>query len=63
MARLGVFGRGARLGDSGPPVPGSGRRRAGRRVAPPLFDSIELLGRDKTLDRLARAVKLAEGAA
>jgi glutamyl-tRNA synthetase len=35
----------------------------GRRVAPPLFDSIELLGREKTLARLARAVKLAEGAA
>jgi glutamyl-tRNA synthetase len=35
----------------------------GRRVAPPLFDSIELLGREKTLDRLARALKLAEGAA
>ena len=35
----------------------------GHRVAPPLFDSIELLGREKTLDRLARAVKLAEGAA
>jgi glutamyl-tRNA synthetase len=34
----------------------------GHRVAPPLFDSIELLGREKTLDRLARAVKLAEGA-
>ena len=33
----------------------------GRRVAPPLFDSIELLGREKTLDRLARAVKLADG--
>jgi glutamyl-tRNA synthetase len=35
----------------------------GRRVAPPLFDSIELLGQEKTLDRLARAVKLAESAA
>ena len=35
----------------------------GRRVGPPLFDSIELLGREKTLDRLARAVKLAEGTA
>jgi len=35
----------------------------GRRVAPPLFDSMELLGREKTLDRLARAVKLAESAA
>ncbi len=35
----------------------------GRRVAPPLFESIELLGRKKTLDRLARAVKLANGAA
>jgi len=32
-------------------------------VAPPLFDSIELLGREKTLDRLSRAVKLAESAA
>ena len=27
----------------------------GRRVAPPLFESIELLGRDRTLARLARA--------
>jgi glutamyl-tRNA synthetase len=27
----------------------------GRRVSPPLFQSMELLGRDKTLDRLARA--------
>jgi glutamyl-tRNA synthetase len=35
----------------------------GRGVAPPLFESIELLGREKTLDRLARAVKLANGAA
>jgi len=35
----------------------------GHRVAPPLFDSIELLGREKTLDRLSRAVKLAESAA
>jgi len=35
----------------------------GHGVAPPLFDSIELLGREKTLDRLARAVKLAESAA
>jgi glutamyl-tRNA synthetase len=35
----------------------------GHRVAPPLFESIELLGREKTLDRLARAVKLANGAA
>jgi glutamyl-tRNA synthetase len=28
----------------------------GRGVAPPLFDSIELLGREKTLDRLAQAL-------
>jgi len=35
----------------------------GHSVAPPLFDSIELLGPEKTLDRLSRAVKLAEGAA
>jgi glutamyl-tRNA synthetase len=34
----------------------------GRRKAPPLFDSLELLGREKTLDRLARAVQLADGA-
>jgi glutamyl-tRNA synthetase len=27
----------------------------GRRVGPPLFGSIELLGRDRTLGRLARA--------
>jgi glutamyl-tRNA synthetase len=31
----------------------------GHSVAPPLFDSIELLGRDKTLDRLARALAMA----
>ncbi|HSR25817.1 MAG TPA: glutamate--tRNA ligase [Candidatus Eisenbacteria bacterium] len=35
----------------------------GRRVSPPLFESVELLGREKTLDRLVRAVKLAESAA
>ena len=35
----------------------------GHRVGPPLFDSIELLGREKTLDRLDRGLKLAEGAA
>jgi glutamyl-tRNA synthetase len=29
----------------------------GRRVSPPLFESIELLGRDRTLSRLARAIK------
>jgi len=34
----------------------------GRRVAPPLFESIELLGRDKTLDRLARALAVANAA-
>jgi glutamyl-tRNA synthetase len=28
----------------------------GRRVSPPLFESIELLGRDRTLTRLARAI-------
>jgi glutamyl-tRNA synthetase len=28
----------------------------GRRVSPPLFESIELLGRDRTLSRLARAL-------
>ena len=31
----------------------------GRRVAPPLFQSIELLGRERTLDRLARALAMA----
>jgi glutamyl-tRNA synthetase len=34
----------------------------GRRVGPPLFESIELLGRGRTLDRLARAVRAAEAA-
>jgi glutamyl-tRNA synthetase len=28
----------------------------GRRVGPPLFESIELLGRDRTLARLTRAL-------
>jgi glutamyl-tRNA synthetase len=31
----------------------------GRRVSPPLFQSIELLGRDRTLSRLARALTVA----
>jgi glutamyl-tRNA synthetase len=31
----------------------------GRRVAPPLFDSIELLGRDRTMRRLAQALAVA----
>jgi glutamyl-tRNA synthetase len=31
----------------------------GRRVGPPLFESIELLGRERTLDRLARAAEAA----
>lgn len=33
----------------------------GRRVSPPLFESIELLGRDRTLGRLARALAAAGG--
>ncbi len=33
----------------------------GRRAGPPLFESIELLGRDRTLGRLARARVLASG--
>jgi glutamyl-tRNA synthetase len=33
----------------------------GRRVGPPLFGSIELLGRDRTLGRLARARVIAAG--
>jgi glutamyl-tRNA synthetase len=33
----------------------------GRRVAPPLFESIELLGRDRTLGRLARALAAIRG--
>ena len=33
----------------------------GRRVGPPLFESIELLGRDRTLARLARARVIARG--
>jgi glutamyl-tRNA synthetase len=31
----------------------------GRRVSPPLFESIELLGRDRTLRRLAQALAIA----
>jgi glutamyl-tRNA synthetase len=34
----------------------------GRRVSPPLFESIELLGRDRAIARLAAALQLAEGA-
>ena len=34
----------------------------GRRVSPPLFESIELLGRAETLDRLARALAVAKAA-
>ena len=33
----------------------------GRRVSPPLFESMELLGRDRTLTRLNRALALAAG--
>ena len=33
----------------------------GRRIGPPLFESIELLGRDRTLGRLARARAIAAG--
>jgi glutamyl-tRNA synthetase len=33
----------------------------GRRVGPPLFESIELLGRDRTLSRLAQARVIASG--
>jgi glutamyl-tRNA synthetase len=35
----------------------------GRRAGPPLFESIELLGRDRALGRLARARALARGGA
>jgi glutamyl-tRNA synthetase len=35
----------------------------GRRVSPPLFESMELLGRDTTMDRLGRALKIAGGGA
>jgi glutamyl-tRNA synthetase len=35
----------------------------GRRVGPPLFESIELLGRERTLDRLAQAAEAARGRA
>jgi glutamyl-tRNA synthetase len=35
----------------------------GRRVSPPLFESIELLGRDRTLRRLAQALAVAASAA
>jgi glutamyl-tRNA synthetase len=34
----------------------------GRRIGPPLFESIELLGRGRTLDRLAQAARAAEAA-
>jgi glutamyl-tRNA synthetase len=33
----------------------------GRRVGPPLFESIELLGRERTLDRLAKSAEAAQG--
>jgi glutamyl-tRNA synthetase len=33
----------------------------GHRVAPPLFESMELLGRERTLARLASAVKASSG--
>ena len=33
----------------------------GRRVSPPLFESIELLGRERTLARLSHAIKAASG--
>jgi glutamyl-tRNA synthetase len=33
----------------------------GRRVAPPLFESVELLGRDRTLSRLTQALGLSPG--
>jgi len=35
----------------------------GRRVSPPLFESMELLGRDKTLHRVAQALAVATAAA
>jgi len=35
----------------------------GRRAGPPLFQSIELLGRDRTLGRLARARLIVAGGA
>ena len=34
----------------------------GRRVSPPLFESIELLGPDRTLHRLAQALAVANAA-
>jgi glutamyl-tRNA synthetase len=33
----------------------------GRRVSPPLFESLELLGRDRTLSRLRAGLDLAAG--
>jgi len=32
----------------------------GRRVSPPLFESLELLGRDRSLDRLRAGLALAD---
>ena len=32
----------------------------GRRVSPPLFESMELLGRDRSLDRLRAALAIAD---
>jgi glutamyl-tRNA synthetase len=32
----------------------------GRRVSPPLFESMELLGRDKSLDRLRAALAISD---
>jgi glutamyl-tRNA synthetase len=34
----------------------------GRRVSPPLYESIELLGRERTLARLEHAISLAAAA-
>jgi glutamyl-tRNA synthetase len=34
----------------------------GRRVSPPLFESMELLGRDRTMARLAQALAVANAA-
>jgi glutamyl-tRNA synthetase len=32
----------------------------GQKVSPPLFESIELIGKDKTLERLRNAIEILE---
>jgi len=34
----------------------------GRKVSPPLFESMQIIGREKVLERLERAIRLLENA-